>query len=432
MATISRKVLIISYYWPPSGGPGVQRWLKFVKYLPDFGIEPVVYVPENPTYPIVDQNWIGEVAADTVILRQKIWEPYRIASFFSKKNTKKMSAGLLAQEKKQGFFERILIWVRGNVFVPDARVLWVNPSINFLTKYITENQINTVITTGPPHSMHLIGLGLKKKLGISWIADFRDPWTTIGYQKALKLSKFAQQKHLRLERMVLNAADQIVVTSNTTKLEFLQLTNKPIEVIMNGFDPHDGGDIVLDSKFSMAHIGSLLSGRNPEFLWQILSEMLLEIPGFKNHFELVLIGVVSDDILQTLEKFSLLEYVYNIGYVSHNEAIEYQRKSQILLLIEINSELTRGIIPGKLFEYLAAKRPIIGIGPTGSDFEAIIEKTQSGIFVDYEAKLKLKEAIINYYQLFLQGNLNVNGANLEGFMRRNLTQKLADIIKKFL
>ena len=431
MAISPPKVLIISYYWPPAGGPGVQRWLKFVKYLPDFGIEPVVYVPENPTYPIVDQNWIGEVAAGTVILRQKIWEPYRIASFFSEKSTLKMSAGLIAEEKKQGFFERISIWVRGNVFVPDARVLWVKPSISFLTKYISENQINTIITTGPPHSLHLIGLGLKKKLGVNWIADFRDPWTTIGYQKSLKLSRFAQQKHLRLEQQVLNAVDQIVVTSNSTKLEFLRLTNKPIEVIMNGFDPFDSGDVVLDSKFSMAHIGSLLSGRNPEFLWQILSELLLEIPGFKNHFELVLIGVVSDDVLQNLQKFELCKYVLKVGYISHNEAIEYQKKSQILLLIEINSELNRGIIPGKLFEYLAANRPIIAIGPSGSDFEKIIDTTRSGIFVDYDSKSKLKVALIHYYQLFLQGNLNVNASNLEGFTRRNLTENLSEIIKKF-
>ncbi len=431
MASEFRKVLIISYYWPPSGGPGVQRWLKFVKYLPSFGVVPVVYVPENPTYPILDQNWVDEVAADTVILRQKIVEPYRFASFFWKNKTKKISSGLISEEKKQGFLERTLLWIRGNIFVPDARVLWVKPSVRYLQKYVSENQIHTVITTGPPHSLHLIGLGLKTKLGVNWIADFRDPWTTIGYQKSLKLSQFAQKKHLRLEHQVLNSADQIVVTSGATKLEFLKLTNQPIAVITNGFDVEIEGEVVLDSKFSIAHIGSLLSGRNPEFLWQILSEILLEIPDFGLHFELKFIGVVSDDVLQTLADYDLIKFAKFVGYVSHNEAVECMKKAQVLLLIEINSEVSKSIIPGKLFEYLAVRRPIIGIGPLGSDFSDIIASSQSGIFVDYSEKLKLKATLIDYFQLFLTNNLKLESVNLDLYSRRYLTEKLANIIKNF-
>ena len=195
MNQFSKKVLIIIYYWPPAGGPGVQRWLKFVKYLPDFNIQPIVYIPENPTYPILDENLAAEVAEQAIIIKKKILEPYQIASYFSKNKSKKLSAGIITSKKKQSFLERFLLTIRGNLFIPDARFLWVNPSVKFLEKYIVENKIDTIITSGPPHSLHLIGLKLKQKLAVKWLADFRDPWTTIGYHKELKLSNYAKKRH---------------------------------------------------------------------------------------------------------------------------------------------------------------------------------------------------------------------------------------------
>ncbi|MET0758775.1 MAG: glycosyl transferase family 1, partial [Flavobacterium sp.] len=153
-----KKVLIITYYWPPAGGPGVQRWLKFVKYLPDFGVQPIVYIPENPTYPIIDTELLSEVSEKAIIIKQKIREPYQWASFFSKNKTKKISSGIIPNQKKQSFLEKTLLWIRGNLFIPDARVLWVKPSVSYLEKYIQEHQIGTIITSGPPHSLHLIGL----------------------------------------------------------------------------------------------------------------------------------------------------------------------------------------------------------------------------------------------------------------------------------
>ena len=190
-----KKLLIITYYWPPAGGPGVQRWLKFVKYLPDFGVQPIVYIPENPTYPIIDTALESDVSDKAIILKQKIFEPYQLASFFSTSKTKKISSGIIPNQKKQSFLEKTLLWVRGNIFIPDARFLWVNPSVNYLKKYIQENNIDTIVTSGPPHSLHLIGLELKQQLNVKWFADFRDPWTTIGYHKALKLSVYAENKH---------------------------------------------------------------------------------------------------------------------------------------------------------------------------------------------------------------------------------------------
>jgi len=426
----NNKLLIITYYWPPAGGPGVQRWLKFVKYLPDFGFEPIVYLPENPSYPIIDENLLSEVSNQLVILRNKIVEPYQWASFLSKNKTKKISSGIIPNNKKQTILDQLLLWIRGNVFIPDARVLWVKPSVKYLEKYLSENGITTIITSGPPHSLHLIGLELKQKLNVRWVADFRDPWTTIGYHKALKLSEFAANKHKQLESKVLNNADLILVTSPSTRAEFKKITSKPIEVITNGYDVEKIGNQIVDKKFSLAHIGSFLSERNPRILWESISELIRENPLFASHFQLKLIGAVSQEVLDSIALFQLQNYVNNLGYVSHDEAIVHQKKSQILLLIEINSEDTKSIIPGKLFEYLVSERPIIGLGPKGSDFAEIIIDTNTGVFVDYSEKEKLKNYIANYFSLFLEGNLKTNGVGLQKYSRKNLTEKLANLLNR--
>jgi glycosyltransferase involved in cell wall biosynthesis len=424
----TKKVLIITYYWPPAGGPGVQRWLKFVKYLPDFGIQPVVYIPENPTYPIVDENLVKEVSEKAIVLKHTIFEPYQIASFFSKNKTKKISSGIIPNQKKQSFLDKTFLWIRGNLFIPDARVFWVKPSVSFLEKYIAEHNIDTIITSGPPHSLHLIGLQLKQKLDVKWFADFRDPWTTIGYHKSLRLSAFAAKKHKHFENQVLNTADTIIVTSKTTKKEFEALTTKPIVVVTNGYDVEPVSNQVLDTKFSLAHIGSFLSERNPIILWESISELIDEIKDFKSHLEIKLAGAVSQEVLEVISQFGLDVYLNNLGYISHAEAIAHQKKSQVLLLIEIDSEDTKSIIPGKLFEYMVSGRPIIAIGPDGSDFSEIITQTNTGVFFDYSEKEILKSVILNFYNQFLEGRLQSNGVGLQRYSRKNLTKELAQLI----
>ncbi|MFA9190087.1 glycosyltransferase family 4 protein [Flavobacterium sp. FZUC8N2.13] len=423
-----KKLLIITYYWPPAGGPGVQRWLKFVKYLPDFGVQPVVYIPENPTYPIVDENLLKEVSEKAIILKQKIFEPYQLASFLSKNKTKKMNSGIIPNQKKQSFLDKVFLWIRGNLFIPDARFFWVKPSVSYLEKYIVENNIDTIVTSGPPHSLHLIGLELKHKLDVKWFADFRDPWTTIGYHKSLRLSDTAAQKHKELESQVLNTADTIIVTSKTTKAEFEALTTKPIAVITNGYDVEKVEKQTLDSKFSLAHIGSFLSARNPQILWESLVELIAEIPDFKTHLEIKLIGAVSQEVLDSIATFGLTDYLNNMGYVSHEEAISHQRKSQVLLLIEIDSEETKSIIPGKLFEYMVSNRPIIAIGPNGSDFAEIITETNTGVFFDYSEKVKLKKLILDFYNQYLEGKLQSHGIGLQKYSRKSLTEKLVKLL----
>jgi hypothetical protein len=428
LKTEPKKLLIITYYWPPAGGPGVQRWLKFVKYLPDFDIQPIVYVPENPTYPIVDEGLLSEVSDKAIVLKNKIFEPYQLAGFLSKKETKKISSGIIPAAKKQSFLERMLLWIRGNLFIPDARFLWVNPSVKYLKEYIQEHKIDTIITSGPPHSLHLIGLKLKQSLNINWYADFRDPWTTIGYHKALKLSSYADKKHKQLEKAVLNGADCIIVTSKTTKAEFKLLTHTRIEVITNGYDVENVAKQSLDEKFTMAHIGSFLSDRNPKVLWEVLQELIAENTLFATHFQLKLIGKVSQEILDSIAKYTLMDYCNNLGYVSHIEAIQHQRKSQVLLLIEIDSPETRSIIPGKLFEYMASERPIIAIGPKDSDFAEIITSTNTGVFFTYNEKEHLKKTIISYFESYLENKLQVYPVGLQQYSRKSLTKQLASLI----
>lgn len=428
MKTEQKKLLIITYYWPPAGGPGVQRWLKFVKYLPDFGIQPIVYIPENPTYPILDEGLQKDVSEKAIILKNNIFEPYQLASFFSKNSTQKISSGIIPAAKKQTVLQRFLLWVRGNLFIPDARVFWIKPSVKYLKKYIQENQIDTIVTSGPPHSLHLIGLQLKKELNVTWLADFRDPWTTIGYHKALKLSSYAAKKHKQLECEVLNSADTIIVTSKTTKAEFEAITTQPIEVITNGYDVENVAKQTLDEKFTLAHIGSFLSDRNPKLLWEVLSELINENTDFASHFQLKLIGKVSQEILDSIAQYNLNEYVNNLGYVSHQEALEHQRKSQVLLLIEIDSPETKSIIPGKVFEYLVSERPIIAIGPKGSDFAEIITSTNTGVFFTYEEKEKLKKTLSSYFELYLENKLTVFPVGLQQYSRKSLTEKLSKLL----
>jgi len=396
--------------------------------LKTFNVEPIVYIPENPCYPILDESLIGEISKNITILKQPIKEPYKVAATFSNKQSRTISKGIISEKKKQNIIEKLLLFIRGNFYIPDARKNWIKPSVSFLSSYIKEHNINTIITTGPPHSMHLIGLNLKQNFSLKWIADFRDPWTTIGYHKKLKLLRFARLKHKKLESEVLNNADQIVVTSPTTKREFEAITNKPITVITNGYDTNTVEETVLDTKFSFAHIGSLLSERNPEVLWQVLSDIVRDDKVFQSQFQLNLVGAVSKEVLGSLDAHNLSQFVNLVGYVSHDDAIRYQKQSQVLLLIKIDSEDTKCIIPGKLFEYMVSNRPILALGPKDSDVAQIIASTNTGDYFDYSEYENLKHKILQHFNAFRHHNLQSHGIGLQQYSRKELTKKLSDLI----
>ena len=423
-----RKVLIITYYWPPAGGPGVQRWLKFATYLPEFQIEPIVYVPENANYPIKDLSLSEDIPDDLKIISHPIREPYNLANKVAGKKSEQISKGIIEPKSKQGILQKALLFARGNFFIPDARVGWVAPSVKYLLQVIRSEKIKTIITTGPPHSLHLIGLELKKQLNIKWIADFRDPWTTIGYHQQLKMLPYAKEKHSKLELEVLNSADQLVVTSWVTQKEFENKTNTPVEVITNGFEIKSEIVASKDQMFTLAHIGSLLSRRNPIILWEILSELINESEQFRKKFKLKLAGVVSDEVLSSITSFGLKPYVDYLGYVSHPKAVRLQKNSRLLLLIEINSVETKAIIPGKLFEYMASGTPIVAVGPEGSDVKKLLDETETGNYFTYSDKSLLKNHFVDLFDKFQADELNIKGKNIMKYSRKSLTAQLSELI----
>ncbi|WP_233194554.1 glycosyltransferase family 4 protein [Aquimarina sp. I32.4] len=424
------KVLIVTYYWPPAGGPGVQRWLKFVKYFREFGIEPIVYVPENPTYPMEDDSLSSEIPEGVTVLKHPIFEPYRFAQVFSKKETKTISKGIIAGKERQSFIQRLLLFIRGNFFIPDARKFWVNPSVKYLKKYVLDNKIETIITTGPPHSVHLIGKELKNQVGVRWFADFRDPWTTIGYHDKLKLTKRSKRKHKMLEKEVLSEADHIIVTSFTTQKEFGAIANTPVSVITNGYDTEVVIEKQLDTTFTVSHIGSLLSARNPAYLWKAMYELTQQNESFSKFFRLQLVGAVSDDVLSSIKAAGLSDFLELRGYVPHADAIKIQRSSQLLLLIEIDSKDTRCIIPGKLFEYMISKRPILAIGPAEADISKLISETNSGYFFEYDEYDKIKKQLLDCFTQFEKGTLVSEVEGINKYSRSALTETFAKLLKQ--
>lgn len=429
-----KKILIITYYWPPAGGPGVQRWLKFAKYLPEFGWNPVIYTPENPSYPLLDESLMKDIPQDLEIIKTKIWEPYQLAEKLNKSN-KKFKAGQFDVGKNQSWKSKLSIWVRGNFFIPDARIFWVKPSIKFLEQYLKDNKIDVVVTSGPPHSLHLIGLGLKEKFpDMKWIADFRDPWTEISYYKHLKLTKSSDRKHRQLESAVFKTADITLATSYTDAENFRKAGANAI-CITNGFDESDAsathnatGENTQEKAFTLSYIGVLEQLRNPENLWKILNELVKENKEFANHFTLKFAGRIDDKILQSFENSNLKNQILNLGYISHDKAVQEMAQSNLLLITNFPNESSKGIIPGKIFEYLATGKQIISFGPNEADVSRILSETASGKHFSYEDSEVIKDYILEQFEQWKKGNLLVNTQNIEQFSRRNLSKKLAEIL----
>ncbi|MCX6233241.1 MAG: glycosyltransferase family 4 protein [Bacteroidetes bacterium] len=423
-----KRVLIITYYWPPSGGGGVQRWLKFVKYLRRYGWEPVVYAPEDPEYPEFDHSLVKEVPDGLEIIKRPIWEPFDLyKKFTGRKREERLGAGFLSERKNGSRLHNFAQWARGNFFIPDARKFWIRPSVNYLKKYLRHHPVDAVVTTGPPMSMHMIGLKLKKITGIRWLADFRDPWTNVDFYHELNLMKWADRKHHRYERTVLEAADEVTVVSNGMVTDFKKIVNRTYHVITNGFDEEDfkTEDVPLDSKFSIGHFGSLGKARNPELLWEVLSQVKSEIQDFDRDLEIKLVGNVDFQVMESIQKHGLTENLNRIGYLSHDEMIQEMKRSQVLLLVINNTPNAKLIATGKLFEYLAARRPILCIGPEDGDAARIIGKTGAGEVCGFDDQEKLKRSIRICYLNFSNKGLVIKGKGIENYARRLLAGEIA-------
>ncbi len=427
-----RKVLIISYYWPPSGGAGVQRWLKFVKYMRDFGWEPIVYTPENPEYPETDKSLFKDIPEGMSLIKTPIWEPYNAyKKLLGQKKEEKINAAFLSEKKKNRTLENISVWIRGNFFIPDARKFWIKPSVAFLKNYLRNHPVDMVISTGPPHSMHLIAMPLAAHFRITWLADFRDPWTNIDFYKDLKLSGWADARHRRLEKEVLQRADAVTVISESMASDFYRIMPRKYEVITNGFDPGDIDQnipVIHDSKFSIAHIGTLVSTRNPISLWQALKELLVEENGLANDLEIKLVGKVDFQVTSSLEEYGLSQFVRRIDYMPHDEVVKCQRQSQVLLLIINNTPNARMILTGKFFEYLAAMRPILCLGPDDGDAARILHDTNAGLLSGFGDTATMKRNILKFYENYKTGNLVSGSRGIDRYSRQELTRNLCSLL----
>ncbi len=435
-----KKVLIISYYWPPSGGSGVQRWLKFAKYLPENGWQPVVYTVENGEYPVIDESLNKDVPKEAIILKQPIWEPYTFyKKFTGQKKENKFGHGFVGAKKQNGLkkmLHTIAVWVRGNFFIPDARIYWVKPSVTYLYDYLKKNPVDAIVTTGTPHSLHLIGLQLKQKLNIRWIADFRDPWTGVYYLKAMKLSSSSLRKHKKLEKEVLLNADEIITVGTNLKKNLAALVAEKdigpkIHVISNGYDTDNNTtrpETILDRKFTLVYIGLFSKEQNHPALWKAIREVTEEIPGLKQHLELKFIGTIDSSIEQEIENNQLSSYYNKLAYVKHGEAIQLQKSAQVLLLSINNYPNAKEMLTGKLFEYIASGRPILCLGPNDGDAAAIVKYTNTGIVCEWDDLTKIKDTLRQYYELYLKQDLKVKSLHIDEYSRKNLTKKLAGLL----
>ena len=433
-----KKVLILTYYWPPSGGAGVQRWLKFTKYLKRYGWEPIIYTAENGEIPVVDLSLLKDVPEELTILKTPIWEPYHLYKrFIGRKKNDKINASFLSENKKAGLSEKISIWIRGNFFIPDARKFWIKPSINYLVNYIIKNNIEYIISSGPPHSMHLIALGLKNKFtSLKWIADFRDPWTNIDFYDKLMLTKRSNKQHHSQELNVLTTADIILSIGKGMSNEFLNIYQKSggknlnkFKVISNGFDADDikTSEIVKDKKFSIAHIGTLVKDRNPIVLWKVLKKLTDTRDDFRSQLEIKLVGKVDIFVKEQLENYELINFVKKIDYLPHSEVIIEQQKSKVLLLLINNTKNAKDILTGKFFEYMASGSPILAIGPIDGELADIIKQTQTGLISNFEDEITLEKNILN---LFVNQSIKTNGEEVIKYSREELTKKLCELLNE--
>lgn len=433
-----KKVLIITYYWPPSGGAGVQRWLKFAKYLREFGWEPIIYTAENPEYPIIDASFEKDIPKGLTILKQPIWEPYQLyKKLIGQKKEERVVSGFLQEKGRKSWAQNLSLWLRGNFFIPDARRFWIKPSIKFLNKWLESNKVDAIVSTGPPHSMHLIAEGIHRKTNLPWLADFRDPWTNIDFADDLNMTSYAIKKNARLEKLVVNSASIITVVSEVMQQEFQALTNKRVEVITNGFDPDDfvieDSLIINDGKFSIVHTGSLNNRRNQPALWQAISELKTVNQEFEKNCIIRLIGKNDVSIKESLKQFNLLDCCELIDYLPHNEVIA-QQKSASVLLLSINNygESENGFftpkatLTGKLFEYLASNKPILMIGPTEGQAANVVKYAGGGVF-DFNEVNQIKNGLL---KLFNNRNIKRDSFNINQFSRIELTKKLATLLNQ--
>lgn len=434
-----KRVLIISYYWPPTGGSGVQRWVKFAKYLPEEDWQPVIYTPENPEQLAVDASLEAEVPSEAEVIRTRITEPYALYKKVLRRSGHSKEAVEVnpVNAQNKSFLQKAAMWVRGNFFRPDPRCLWIRPSVRYLKKYLEEHPVDLIVTTGPPQSMHMIGLRLAKETGLPWVADFRDPWTKIFYFKHLSMTPATERWHKKMEKAVLDEASAVVAVSPLVQQEFQAMTDTPVELITNGFDECDfpsekdteayGGP---DKDFTITHTGLFAADGNPTVLWDVLREKYQADDDFRKRLRIKLIGKNDEQILKALKDRGLQEALTDMGYQPHSVAVEQQRKASILILPLRKEPEYKAVLPGKLFEYMASERPVLGIGQPDGAMAMILGEAKTGTVLDWDDKKGISEYIEKCWKMHLEGRLTTEGADISRFTRRSTTRQMAGLFDR--
>jgi glycosyltransferase involved in cell wall biosynthesis len=434
----NRTALIFAYYWPPASGPGVQRWLKFVKFLPEFGWDAIVVTPEHGSYPSTDPSLVQDVPSDTQVFKTNTLEPFRLFNILSGQANKgkATSVGMGDIKGSQSFIKKAGAYVRANFFVPDARKGWGRFAIKEGSKIIEQNDIDLIVTTGPPHSAHLIGLELHKKFGTPWVSDLRDPWTNIYYNKFLPRSKPTIKKDLKLETTVLETSSAVTTVSNGMKVEFEDRARK-VRIIPNGYDEEDFPESYhpdKDSAFRLSYIGNLKVNQNCKELWEAISELADEIDGFQENFILSFTGNVHSEIIDTLKETGIDRMLENLAFVEHKEAVKRMIDADSLLFLIPDSPNNEQIITGKIFEYLASRTPLLSIGPSGGDAATILAGCERKPMIDYHQKGSIKEELRAQFLNWRESTekIRISGNQHIKFSRRKLTEELVTLFDSII
>jgi hypothetical protein len=424
-----KKVLIFSYYWPPGSGPGVQRWLKMSRFLPEFGIEPIIITVKDGAYPSRDESLLKEIPEGLQVIHTDTLEPFTLFNKLRGKKGNEISVGLSGMKDSSSFIQRFGIWLRANFFIPDARKGWKSYALKAAAPLMSE--VDAIITTGPPHSTHFIGAELKKKYGTPWLADFRDPWSNIHYHELMPMWKSSLRKHKSQEDFILKTADSVTVVSEGMKREFSD-RRSDIQVIYNGFDSMDfGSDVSPDeNRFLMSYVGNLKPNQNVSVLWKVLSELIKSNVDFAERFRLRLIGKKDSAIIEELNSLLPTKNIELIDHLPHAKAVEAMCTSNLLLFVIPQAKNNGLILTGKLFEYLASGRPMFSIGPVSGDASKIIQESKMSPMIDYSDMDGMKRTLLEQFQ----GSKGVSHANenVKKFSRRSQTEALAQELNKMM
>ena len=431
---MSKKVLIFTYYWPPAGGVAVQRFLKFSKFLPEFGWEPIIITVDNGSYAYYDESLLKDISPSLRVYRTKTFEPFELYNLLRGQKGKTMPLVAVGANQNKTFFQKATEYIRANFFVPDARKGWVPYAVKQAAEIIKTEQIDAIVTTGPPHSAHLIGLKLKEQFGVKWIADFRDPWTGIVYNEMLPRTKATKQKDKALETAVLKTADQVVVISPGMKEQFEDRARK-IDVIFNGYDednftsaeqaPVTNAD--NNEYFTIRYLGNLMASQNTTNLWKAIAELRKSNSA---RIKLEFTGRVDAEIQNSIAAEGLKDLTTYNPFTSQQKAINLTRSASLLLFAIFNLPNSKLVITGKIFEYLAACSEIISFGPTDGDAATILKtlgRKPMIDFNDYPETLNQLQAAYNYWQQNGQP-FKYNDRRYDIYSRRNQSAALAGLL----